>query len=84
LKTQIAKSLYSPEQETLCRLLKETREKAKLTQVELAKKISKPQSFIAKIERGERRLELIEFIPLIRAMGRDPVWFLKKYLKIHK
>jgi len=48
------------------------RKEAGLTQQELAKRLSKPQSFVAKVEKGERRLDIIEFLDLAVALGVDP------------
>lgn len=42
------------------------------TQVELSKKLGKPQPFISNIERGVRRLDVIEFYALVRALGAEP------------
>jgi transcriptional regulator with XRE-family HTH domain len=39
----------------------------------LAKKLGRPQSFIAKYEGGERRIDVIEFVAIARALGADPV-----------
>jgi len=39
-----------------------------LTQEQLAKRLGKPQSFVAKTEGGERRLDVVEFIDLVKAM----------------
>ena len=50
------KSIYSKEYKTAVEKLKEAREEAGLKQIEVAKKLGKPQSYISKIERGERRL----------------------------
>ena len=44
----------------------------------LAEKLNKPQSFVAKIEMGERRVDLLEFLTIINAMGADPVRFIRK------
>jgi ribosome-binding protein aMBF1 (putative translation factor) len=44
------KSVHSAEQEALRRLLVEARTKAKLTQMQLSKRLKKPQSFVAKYE----------------------------------
>jgi transcriptional regulator with XRE-family HTH domain len=40
--------------------LKQAREDAELTQVEVAEKFSRPQSFISKCESGERRVDFVE------------------------
>jgi len=54
------KTIYSKEYKSLLGKLKRARIKSGLTQVEIAKKLGKPQSFISKVERGERRLDIIE------------------------
>ena len=60
------KSIYSEKHKKLCSLLVEARKKAGFTQQELANKIGRQQSFIAKYEGGERRLDLIELIEIAR------------------
>jgi len=40
--------------------LKQAREDAKLTQLEVAQKFSRPQSFVSKCESGERRVDFVE------------------------
>lgn len=67
------KSVHSREYRELTRLLTETRKAAGITQHELARKLRKHQSFVAKYERGERRLDVIEFIQIVGAMGCDPM-----------
>jgi transcriptional regulator with XRE-family HTH domain len=47
--------------------------RANLTQVELAKRLGKPQSVISAVEAGTRRLDLVEFLVIVRALGADPV-----------
>jgi transcriptional regulator with XRE-family HTH domain len=49
------------------------RQRANLTQVELARRLGKPQSVISAIEAGHRRLDLAEFMVIVRALGADPV-----------
>jgi transcriptional regulator with XRE-family HTH domain len=61
--------------------LVETREKAGLTQQQLARKLRKPQSFIAKYEGGERRIDVIEFIAIASAMGADAVALLRALIQ---
>ena len=70
---RIRKSVHSSEQQLLRELLKSAREKADLTQQVLAKRLGEHQSFVAKYEAGERRLDVVEFIEIARAIGADPV-----------
>lgn len=53
----------------LQRILVDRRLKADLSQVELADKLGKPQSFVSKYESGERRLDAIELIEVAEEMG---------------
>ena len=74
------KSLKSPEYERLIALLVAVRKKADIRQQTLAKKLGKPQSFVAKYEGGERRIDLIEFIAIVRAVGGDPVRLFREFV----
>jgi transcriptional regulator with XRE-family HTH domain len=67
------KSLKSPEYARLIAVLVAVRHASGTRQQALAKKLSRPQSFIAKYEGGERRIDVIEFIAIARALGADPV-----------
>jgi transcriptional regulator with XRE-family HTH domain len=49
------------------------RQRAKLTQVELARRLRKPQSFVSAFEAGKRRVDLIEFLLIVRTLGADPL-----------
>lgn len=64
--------------EKLRMMLVEARETAGLTQVELAGRLNRPQSFVSKIERGVRKVDVIEFVEIARAIGFDPAAFLSK------
>lgn len=57
-------------------MLREVRLSANVTQSELASRLSRPQSFVAKYEGGERRLDVIELIHVLRALGANPVKFI--------
>jgi transcriptional regulator with XRE-family HTH domain len=59
-------------------MLVEAREAAGLTQVEVAGRLDRPQSFVSKIERGVRKMDVIEFVEIARAIGFDPAAFLRK------
>ena len=58
-------------------MLKETREGLNLSQEELGKKLGRHQPFIARIESGQRRLDVVEFIHMMQIMGVSSVSFLK-------
>lgn len=66
------KTIYSYENHILISLLREARESANLTQTQLSKLLEKPQSFVSKYERGERRLDVIEFLEICRQIKADP------------
>ena len=74
------KSLKSPEYGRFIALLAATRKAANIRQESLAKKLGKPQSFIAKYEGGERRIDVLEFIAICRALNADPVKLLRSYM----
>ena len=66
------KTIRSPRHQRLCDLLVEARRKAGFTQFVLAEKVGRPQSFVAKYENGERRLDVVEFVEILEAMGVEP------------
>jgi transcriptional regulator with XRE-family HTH domain len=76
----MARSLRTAEQVKLQTLLVETRKRAGLTQTELAEKMKRPQSFVAKYEGGERRLDVIEFCEIAAALGMDAPTLLAQLL----
>lgn len=73
----MTKSVFTDKYEQFRLRLIDVRKNNGLTQVQLAKKLSRPQSFVSKVERGERRLDVIEFFEVARALGIDPYGFLK-------
>jgi transcriptional regulator with XRE-family HTH domain len=75
-------TLRSPRQTKLRKLLRDLREERGLTQADVAARLDKPQSFVAKYEGGERRLSVIEFIDVIRALGLEPVAALRRVIRI--
>jgi transcriptional regulator with XRE-family HTH domain len=76
----LSKSVHSARQSAFCALIIAARKKAGLTQTQLAKRLSRPQSFVAKYEGGERRLDVIEFLAIAEAIGDDPVRIIKALL----
>jgi transcriptional regulator with XRE-family HTH domain len=53
-------------------LLKDQRKDAGLTQTEVAKRLGKPPSYVAKYELGDRRLDLLEYMDIAAMIGFDP------------
>ena len=62
-------------------LLSEKRVELGLTQVEVADRLKLPQSYVSKYENGERRLDFAEFLHVTKALGVDPVEFIKELLQ---
>lgn len=48
------------------------RKRAGVTQEELARRLRKPQSFVSDYERGQRRVDLVEFLMIVAALKLDP------------
>ena len=49
------------------------RRRANVTQQELAARLGKPQSFVSEYERGQRRVDVVEFLVVSLALGVEPV-----------
>lgn len=71
------KSIYSEAYQALLQLLVAARKDAGITQQELSDRLGRPQSFVSKFERGERRLDVVEFLLVSRSIGADPYMLLK-------
>ena len=66
------KTLRSRRHRALCAALLSARKAARLSQTEVASRLKTSQTAIARIESGERRIDVIEFIDLTRALRVDP------------
>ena len=69
---RVSRALHSPPYQKLRRLLSEARVAANLTQLQVAEKMQRPQSFVSKYEGGERHLDVVEFVDLCAAIGISP------------
>jgi transcriptional regulator with XRE-family HTH domain len=63
------KSIHSRDHVTFLALLREAREAAGVTQVELAALLGRTQSFVSKVERGETRLDVLQLRAVCAALG---------------
>jgi transcriptional regulator with XRE-family HTH domain len=68
----MSKSIFDGAHAQLIEIMLAARRRSGLTQAELAAKVGKDQTFISLIERSQRRVDVLEFIALARAMGEDP------------
>src|SRR5207244_3333591 len=66
---KMEKSLFSKGYKVFLRQLRLARQKAGLTQEELARRLKESQSFVSKCERGERRIDVIELRAFCKAIG---------------
>lgn len=69
----VTNTIGTKRHEMLVGLLREKREAAGLTQSELAAKLGVYQSFVARLESGQRRVDVVEFLDLARILEFDPL-----------
>jgi transcriptional regulator with XRE-family HTH domain len=79
----MSRTLRSPRHEALRALLRERRKAGSLTQAELASRLERPQSFIADVENGQRRLSVVEFIEYAEALDFDAARAIRFLMKTH-
>lgn len=66
------KSVFTDAYASFLRVLIDARKEARVSQVELARRVGRDQPFISLVERGVRRVDVIEFVVLARGIGIDP------------
>ena len=72
----MARSTFSPRYQAFLLNLRQAREEAGLTQVEVAQALGKPQSFVSKCESGERRVDVIELAEFARLYRKTLDYFI--------
>jgi len=79
------KSLNSKEAKILIEMIYQLRASSGLRQSDLAKALKVPQSFISKLESGERRIDLIELRTVLSFLKTDLIEFVMEFEKrIHE
>jgi len=78
------KSIYEDAYRALLAALVEARREADMTQQQLADKLRRPQSYVSKVENGDRRLDVIEFLDICRLLGADASDLLKQVEGVRK
>lgn len=71
-------SVFTRKYILFCEILIEARHNRHLTQIQLAEILGKPQSYVSKYERGERRLDVIEFLKVTKVLGIDACEIIKQ------
>ena len=74
----MTKSVFTNEYKLFLEALIETRKSQNITQVQLAKALNKPQSYVSKYENGERRLDVIETFEILLTLRIKPHLFFEK------
>ena len=77
-------TIHSARHEALRALLVRERKAAGMTQATVAKKLGRYQSFVATVESGQRRIDVVEFLDLARAIGFSPETAIGKLARIRR
>lgn len=72
------KTTHSSKYKTVLQNLIKARQESGLTQFDVAEKLNKPQSFVSKVERGERRFDIVELEALAKLYKKSLDFFLNK------
>ena len=78
----MVQSVFTPRYQALRRLLVDARKKQGLSQAALAESLGRAQTYVSKYERGERRLDLVEFLAVTDALGLDAVKLVRQIQSI--
>ena len=70
------KSIHSKEYKIVLERMRKARLEAGLTQVQVAKKLGHHQSYVSKIESGERRIDVVELNKFAKLYGKSVSYFL--------
>lgn len=68
----MSRTLSSPLHTALVKFLKTKRKKAGLTQSDVAARLNRYQSFVATVEKGQRRIDIVDLFAFAEAIGFDP------------
>ncbi|HMU88428.1 MAG TPA: helix-turn-helix transcriptional regulator [Agitococcus sp.] len=73
----MVKTIYQESYQAFIKQLVLARKASGLTQMQVAEKLSKPQSYIAKVEGADRKLDVMEFVELCEVIHQDPSELIK-------
>lgn len=69
------KSIHSNEYKVVLQRLRKARDEAGLTQVQVARKLNRHQSYVSKVESGERRVDVVELKRFAKLYGKSVNYF---------
>lgn len=75
----MSKTIHRTEYAVLLRLIREHRKRAGLTQAQCSDALGRPQSFMSDVERGARRLDVVQLRDLCRIFKTDLLAFVKAF-----
>jgi transcriptional regulator with XRE-family HTH domain len=77
----VTKSVFTKQYQLLLDLLIGLRTEKGISQRELSKKLKRVRTYVSKYERGERRIDVIEFLEIADALEADPVRIIKQLVR---
>lgn len=69
-------TIYTKEYKDVTQKLLKARDESGLRQIDVAKKLGKPQSYVSKIEKGERRIDIVELKILAKIYNKKITYFI--------
>jgi len=76
----VLRSIRSLAQRALVTAFRDARKQAGLSQQEVAKRLRRPQSFVSAYESGDRKIDVLEFIRIAKALGVDACELLRRVM----
>jgi len=73
----MVKSIHTKEYAYFVERLRKARQETKLTQVQVAKKLGRPQSHVSNVESGQQRVDVVELKRFAKMYGKDINYFIK-------
>ena len=73
----MSSNLYSKEHRTIVERLQKARKEAGLDQIRVAKKLDKSQSYLSKIESGQRKIDVVQLKKFAKIYKKDLEFFIK-------
>jgi transcriptional regulator with XRE-family HTH domain len=78
----LVRTLDSPRHEALRAFLVESRDKAGLNQIDVAKRLRRSQSYVSYVETGQKLVDVVELMEWAEAIGFDANEIIKRLAKV--